>query len=87
MGEGSVFPIAPGRFRLSLRVRASLDDVGDDGAEATTDLRLGQERLAGVLDRVVEQGRDGLVFGGALLEGDGRDGEGVLNVRDPRALA
>jgi hypothetical protein len=77
---------APRRLGLDVGVRAGRDDGRDDRAEAATDGGEGL-RSALVLDGVVEQGGDGLVLVGPVLEDQGRDGEEVRDVRRGGALA
>jgi hypothetical protein len=77
---------APGGLRRDVGVRARCHDVGDDGAEAAADGSEGL-RAALVLDRVVEEGGDGLVFVAAVLEDEGGDGQEVGDVRGGGALA
>ena len=67
-------------------VAAAKDDVGDHIAEAGANLR--QRRFpAAVFGGVVQQGRDRLIFVGAVFHGDRRHAEHVRDVGNAGALA
>jgi hypothetical protein len=84
MGDVRVLALVPWLFRNGVAVRAVFDDVEDGRTELLEDQppdAVGAEVLRRVLDGVVQQGRDRLVFGGPEIEGQRRHAEQVRHVR------
>ena len=85
MADVGLLAYPPGRLGRLVGVRAARHDVGHGAPEPTPDLH----QLLGpvVFNRIVEKGRDRLVLGSSVLEGDARGAQKVGQIRDRRALA
>src|SRR2546430_1087615 len=75
--EVALLPLAPRRLGVGVGVGAGFDESSDAITEACADRVAGAPVVGVVLDGVVEQGRDRLVFVATLLEYDGGDGHQV----------
>src|ERR1035437_9248015 len=84
--EVCLLALTPGWLGVRVRVGAAFNDPPDFGTEAP-DGRPGRICRLTILDGVVEQGGNRLVFTRAVFESDGARAEQVAQVRDLCSLA
>lgn len=86
MGDVRLLALAPRRLGRRVGVGARLDDARDGLAELSPDALQGRWSAL-ILDGVVQQRGNRLIFGSAVLDDERRQAEQVPKVGDVRALA